>query len=67
MLWNGGSIFSALCKKDKNMSCVKPYFNIKFYPFYLAHMKSRFVKRLSLHIGCEEVYATYFFDFFFNN
>jgi hypothetical protein len=59
--------FSALCKKDKNMSRVNLYFSTKFYLCYLSHTKSQFfVKQLGWRISCEEVHATFFF-WIFNN
>jgi hypothetical protein len=57
-------------KKDKKISRANPYFTTEFYLFCLAHKKSQiFVKQLGSGIGCEDVHATFFLNFFkfFNN
>jgi hypothetical protein len=50
------------------MSLANPYFTTKFCLFCLAYGKSWiFMKQLGSGIGCEDVYETFFFDFFNNS
>ena len=47
------NIFCYLCRKDKKMSCEKPFVTIKICLFYTRHRKYRFsVKRLREHLEC---------------
>jgi hypothetical protein len=63
--FRGKPIFLVLCvKKDKIMSHVKPYFSTEFCFLPSPHEKLVLMKQLGSHIGCEEVHATFFFEFF---
>jgi hypothetical protein len=63
--FRGKPTFLVLCVKKTKHVTYKPLFSTEFYLFYLDHKESRFfINQLGSCKDCEEVHATYFFEFF---
>jgi hypothetical protein len=55
--------FHGLCKKEKGKNFAQRLILAPpFYLFYIGYTKSRiFMKRFCDYVGCEDLYATFFF------
>jgi C4-type Zn-finger protein len=57
--------FCGHCKKIKKMSREIPYFSTMICPFYTCITKKWFLlKLLCEHVGCGDIHATSYFEFF---